>query len=903
MTSVGSDRVGVLVVDDDRSLADLYEAHLGNEYRVDTAYSGPEALELLDETIDVVLLDRMMPSLSGGAVLEEIRASDVDCRVAIVSAVTPDLDIIKMEFDAYLRKPVDAAELRDTVERMLVRAEYDRQLQELFSLIERRDTLEAVKRPDTLDASEEYHSLTARLEDAQSDIESLLMELSEEDFRVAVERLQRTAAERAGKRQYESLTSDVLDTSREAIVVVDVDGTVVWANEATGRLLGLDSEAIRGRAYQSVATEQFERIESDGRSLASLVQRGLNSHADEVSAVLSVPGTAGDTERWLEYWSAPIESGEYAGGRVEHYHDITGRYTHEQHLQTLHSATRELMAAESTEVVVERTVATATADLGFPYAAVFVREDRTGDLVPAASESGGEETGPALATLSDGTGPVWTAFSRQSDGLQANTYRDNHDRDSWLDESFDDWMLAPLGQQGVFLVATNGGATLSQTRCDLAQTWAANTRQALEQLSRSRDLRDRDRKLRRQNERLSRLDRTNRLIRSISTAVAGADTRAKVESAVCRRLLRFDSVTGVWIADIDLPTDRTVCRASAGDIDGYLSDVPPAASVTDRASSPDVRPATPGRQAAESGSAVSVQDLLGLDAGTWWRDRGLKRGTHTIVAVPLLYESSSFGALEVHLDQPQGMKTEEVAALEELGATIGHAIGSVQQRNALLSGGATVLRFQIEAVTALSRLATAADVPLTVVDISTQSDGTCSAFVTLAAESGDDTDSLAAQIESATDASVLGIDEKITCVVTLEDNSPVAVFAEHGGALQQLDIRSKRGHSTLTVELPHTRDVRGYVEAVTERLDGVELVARHGQSTDQQSDSPLVTGLEAHLTDRQREVLRLAFHFGYFDWPRTASAEAVAAEVGIAQSTFSQHIRAAERNLLAALFL
>ena len=903
MSSDQSKAVGVLVVDDDRSVADLYSERLSESYRVDTAYNGTEALELLDETVDVVLLDRMMPDISGGTVLEEIRASDVDCRVAVVSAVTPDLDIIQMEFDAYLRKPVDGGALHETVEQMLARAEYDEQLQELFSLVERRDTLEAVTQTEELAATEEYQSLTNRIEDAESDIESALAELPDDGFRVAVEHLQRTAAERAGERQYESLTDDVLDTSREAMVVVDADGTVLWANRATETLLGLDSAGVRGRAYETVATEQFARIDADGDSLAALVRAGLNSHGEEVDAVVSVPGDSDDPERWLEYWSGPIESGKYAGGRIEHYHDITERYTHEQHLERLHQSTREVMAAESADAVAERTVATATADLGFPYAALFLREDRTGDLVPAASETSGDDSAPTLPTLSGGSGPVWTVFSRQSDSLRAKTYRGRHGRVEWLDDSFDDWMLVPLGQQGVFLVATTGEATLSQTMRDLAHTWAANTQQALEQLARNRDLRDRDRKLRRQNERLSRLDRTNRLIRSISPAVAGADSRAEVESAVCDRLLQFDSVTGAWVADIDIPTEQTVCRTSVGNIDDYLSDVPPAASVTDETHPADARPATPGRRAAETGSAVAVRDLIGLDHEAWWRDRGLAQGTHTIVAVPFVHDTTSLGALEVHLDQPQAIDPEEVDALEELGVTIGYAIGSLRQRDALLSGGATSLRFQVDSEATLSRLARVAGVPLTAVDVSVQSDGTCVVFVTLSVDSGDDIDSLAAQVEAETDVSVLRAEGDLTCVVALGADSPVRALAEHGAALQQLDIRSGEEQFTLTVDLPHNRDVREYVETVTGRLDGIELVAKHDRPVDGQSDSLPATNLETHLTDRQREVLRTAFHSGYFDWPRATSAEAVAAEVGIAQSTFSQHVRGAERNLLSELFL
>jgi predicted DNA binding protein len=53
------------------------------------------------------------------------------------------------------------------------------------------------------------------------------------------------------------------------------------------------------------------------------------------------------------------------------------------------------------------------------------------------------------------------------------------------------------------------------------------------------------------------------------------------------------------------------------------------------------------------------------------------------------------------------------------------------------------------------------------------------------------------------------------------------------------------------------------------------------------------------LTDRQFEVLETAHEMGYFDQPRGANATEVAAELGIAQSTFTEHLAAAQRKLLA----
>lgn len=53
-------------------------------------------------------------------------------------------------------------------------------------------------------------------------------------------------------------------------------------------------------------------------------------------------------------------------------------------------------------------------------------------------------------------------------------------------------------------------------------------------------------------------------------------------------------------------------------------------------------------------------------------------------------------------------------------------------------------------------------------------------------------------------------------------------------------------------------------------------------------------------TDRQREVLELAYERGYYDRPSRTSHEALAAELGCAASTVGEHLRKAERRLVAA---
>jgi len=52
------------------------------------------------------------------------------------------------------------------------------------------------------------------------------------------------------------------------------------------------------------------------------------------------------------------------------------------------------------------------------------------------------------------------------------------------------------------------------------------------------------------------------------------------------------------------------------------------------------------------------------------------------------------------------------------------------------------------------------------------------------------------------------------------------------------------------------------------------------------------------LTDRQHEALRIAYELGYFDIPRNASLEDVAAELGISPSSVSERLRRAQTQLI-----
>jgi two-component system phosphate regulon response regulator PhoB len=108
----------ILVVDDEPDITALVAYHLAKAgYRVSTAARGPEALKAAtEERPDVIILDLMLPGMSGYDVLAELRAKPEtrDIGVILLTARKQEADRIRgltLGADDYLTKPFSPAEL------------------------------------------------------------------------------------------------------------------------------------------------------------------------------------------------------------------------------------------------------------------------------------------------------------------------------------------------------------------------------------------------------------------------------------------------------------------------------------------------------------------------------------------------------------------------------------------------------------------------------------------------------------------------------------------------------------------------------------------------------------------------------------------------------------------------
>jgi DNA-binding response OmpR family regulator len=115
-----------------------------------------------------------MPGLSGSEVLERIREAGYDCRVAMVTAVDPELDVVDLPFDDYVSKPVDRETLRTVIDRLRSIDEYDRRMGELYTVGRTMAALEAETPRHRLEDDDRYRELRERKADLEAEAAELV---------------------------------------------------------------------------------------------------------------------------------------------------------------------------------------------------------------------------------------------------------------------------------------------------------------------------------------------------------------------------------------------------------------------------------------------------------------------------------------------------------------------------------------------------------------------------------------------------------------------------------------------------------------------------------------------------------------------------------------------------------
>lgn len=133
----------ILVVDDEKDIVDIlkYNLEKEHEFEVLTAYNGKEALALVENQPDLILLDIMMPELNGFEVCKQLKQNPATAKIPVIFLTAKENEIdeilgLELGADDYIHKPLSPrkviARVKSVIRRSNVEAERNNKLDEII---------------------------------------------------------------------------------------------------------------------------------------------------------------------------------------------------------------------------------------------------------------------------------------------------------------------------------------------------------------------------------------------------------------------------------------------------------------------------------------------------------------------------------------------------------------------------------------------------------------------------------------------------------------------------------------------------------------------------------------------------------------------------------------------------
>lgn len=120
-------KINILLVEDERGISKIMKSYLENDgYNVFQAFDGKSALDIFEnEDIDLILLDLMIPEISGEDLIKEIRNKSNVPVIMVTAKVNEDniINGLKLGADDYVTKPFSPKELMQRIKTVLRRIE------------------------------------------------------------------------------------------------------------------------------------------------------------------------------------------------------------------------------------------------------------------------------------------------------------------------------------------------------------------------------------------------------------------------------------------------------------------------------------------------------------------------------------------------------------------------------------------------------------------------------------------------------------------------------------------------------------------------------------------------------------------------------------------------------------
>lgn len=669
---------------------------------------------------------------------------------------------------------------------------------------------------------------------------------------------------------------EILDRISDAMFALDADWRFTFVNDRAQELLGHSEADLLEESIWEVFEEATET------TFQAEYERAM-----ETQEAVSFEEYYEPLETWFQVNAYPSES-----GLSVYFDDITERKRYEHSLTALHAAARDMVRSTDEQTLGELVVETATALLEQTGAAMYLFDGDDGLLRPAACSDNLRASLTELPPIRPGEGIAGRVFINDSAARFDDVRRSDHVYNP--ETPIRSEIILPLGDRGVLLAASTEAGVYDERSQEILELLAATTEATLGRLEREQNLRDREQELATQNRQLTRLDRINELIRDVHGVLVDATTRQEIDEAVCKRLVEFDPISFVWIAESDTADNSLSPRAWAGDDQGYLEAV-----IGDVRRNDDYL--EPSFRTVNTNDVTVIESVAEGIRTESWRQAALARGFQSVISVPLRFDEFSYGTLTVFASETEFFDEMTQDVFAELGRDIANSINAVETKQGLLFDRVVQIEVRIEeADDILHRLA--AELGETV-EFQGHVPREEKSLVYFSAGNADPS-----LVESFTTEQVafnhvrhLGDYDGDSLFEAVVNDSLVASEIVNLGGIPQ-SIQTDGDELRAIIDLPHQRDVRSFIERLRTHCPDAELVARRETERSIETRQGFEDELRDRLTDRQLEVLRTAYYAGFYDQPRTSTGEEIGQALGITQPTVNAHLRAAQRRLLGMLF-
>jgi predicted DNA binding protein len=369
-------------------------------------------------------------------------------------------------------------------------------------------------------------------------------------------------------------------------------------------------------------------------------------------------------------------------------------------------------------------------------------------------------------------------------------------------------------------------------------------------------------------------------------------SREEIADVITDGLEAIDRYEFAWVGERTLVGEGLDVRGSAGDTGDTFAAVRAAL---------DESATTPEERAVETGDIQVVQPLAeSRRLPDEVRVAAFSDGIQSVLAVPLTTGSSVHGVLGVYGTSEAGFSEREQSSFATLGAVAGFAVTAARNRQLLRSDRVTEVTFDVGGSSAVAALSVAFGTSVELNGLAPGDEDSVVCYLVLEGAVEDVTE-LARDVGGVVDVrSTSAGDASGTLAVTIRDEAdPLVAAASLGATVRRASFED--GNGRVTVEFPPGSDVRRMATLVT-RASGADVIAKRECERTSTAAPEFRADVQDRLTDRQRDVLKAAYHANYFESPRGSTAEEVASSLGIADSTLLYHLRASQRQLLDAFF-